>query len=113
MVVQNKVYGLMGFAARSRNLVTGYNTCLKLIPSGKIKLLIIANDVGENTSQKLSQKCQSYNVPVVRYGTCEEISKATGKEDKGLFGLTDKGFAESIMREVEKENKNNKEREVF
>ena len=113
MGTQNKVYGLMGFAARSRNLVTGYNTCLKLIPSGKLKLLIIAGDVGENTRQKLSQKCQSYNVPVVVYGTCEEMSKATGKEDKGLFGLTERGFAESIMREIEKENNNKTEREVF
>ena len=110
MAEVNKVYGLMGFAARSRNLVTGYNTCLKLIPSGKLKLLIIAEDVGENTREKFTQKCSSYDIPMRIFGTCEELSRATGKEDKGLFGITDKGFAKGILEKIDEDNS---EKEVF
>ena len=98
---RNKVYSLMGFAARSGNLVTGYNTCLKLIPSGKLKLLIIGGDVGDQTKDKLGNKCESYGVPVRVYGTCAELSHITGKEDKGLFGIVDKGFAEIIIKEID------------
>lgn len=106
----NKIMGLLGFAARSRNLVTGYNTCLKLIPGGKVKLLLIGEDVGENTREKMSQKCETYKVPVRIVGTCEELSHATGKEDKGLFGITDEGFSKSLIKEIDKIQT---EREVF
>ena len=99
---RKKVLSLMGFAARSRNLVTGYNTCLKLIPSGKLKLLIIAGDVGDNTREKMQQKCDSYGVDVRTFGSCEELSHIVGKEDKGLFGITDIGFADSMIKELDK-----------
>ena len=106
----NKVRGLLGFASKSRNLVTGYNTCLKLIPTGKMKLLIIAGDVGANTRKKMMEKCDTYRVPVRIFGKCEDLSAATGKEDKGLFGLTDEGFAKSIMKQIDEMKQ---EREVF
>ena len=106
----NKVFSLMGFAARSKNLVTGYNTCLKLIPGRKLKLLIIGEDVGENTKSKMIQKCESYNVPIRIISSCEELSHITGKEDKGLFGITDEGFAKSLVKEIDKILS---EREVF
>ncbi len=103
-----KIMGLLGFAAKSRNLVTGYNTCLKLIPSGKLKLLIISHDVGDNTRNKMIQKCESYGVDYREFGKSEELSHATGKEDKGLFGITDKGFANSILKEIDRINMINK-----
>ena len=107
MTKTSKVYGLMGFASKARNLVTGYNTCLKMIPAGKIRLLIIGEDVGEATKEKLVAKCKTYEVPVRIYGTCSEISHAVGKRDKGLFGITGESFAVSIMDAIDRE------REVF
>lgn len=104
LAARKKVMGLLGFATKSRNLVTGYNTCLKLIPSGKMKLLIIAEDVGDNTRKKMLQKCDTYNVKVRVFGTCDELSLATGKEDKGLFGVTDGGFAQSITKQIDEIN---------
>ena len=98
----SKVNGLMGFAARSRNLVTGYDTCLRLIGSGRIKLLIISEDVGEKTREKMVQKCTSRNIEWRTFGKAEELSEAVGKTDKGLFGITDKGFAESIAKEIDR-----------
>ena len=107
---KKKVMSLLGFATKSGNLVTGYNTCLKLIPARKLKLLIIGEDVGENTTEKMKQKCETYNIPVRVFGACEELSHATGKIDKGLFGISDDGFSKSIIKEIDKILS---EREVF
>ena len=79
---KDKVYGLLGFAAKSKNLVTGYNTCLKLISQGKIKLLLIGEDVGDSTKDKMTSKCNSKGIPCRIYGSCEDLSHAAGKEDK-------------------------------
>ena len=39
-MVRNKVESYLGFAARSRNLITGYNTCIMMMAKRKVKLLI-------------------------------------------------------------------------
>lgn len=107
MTNSNKVYSLMGFASKARKIVTGYNTCLKMIPAGKIGLLIMGEDVGESTKKKMQDKCMSYQIPIREYGNCSELSHAVGKRDKGLFGITEENFAKSIMDAIDRE------REVF
>ena len=52
-MVRNKVMTYLGFAARSRNLVTGGNTCAMMMDRKKIKLLIITEDMAENTVKKM------------------------------------------------------------
>ena len=112
---KEKMLGYLGMATRAGKLVTGYNTCLDMIPRGKLKLVILAEDVGENTRKKLQDKCDSYEVPLHIGAGAEEMSRATGKIDKGVFGIMDKGFAESIIKAIESDDirENKSEREVF
>ena len=39
--MENKVLSYLGFAARARKLVTGYNTCLYMMEKKKIRLLLL------------------------------------------------------------------------
>ena len=52
--MENKVLSYLGFAARARKLVTGYNTCLYMMEKKKIRLLLLAEDLSENTKKKIS-----------------------------------------------------------
>ena len=115
-MVEEKIKGYLGLATKAGKLVTGYNTCLDLIPNGKLKLVILATDVGENTRNKIEGKCKSYGVPFRLGLDAETMSRACGKEDKGVFGLTDKGFSESIIKIIDEDIKEleiESEREVF
>ena len=47
--MENKVFSYMGFAAKARKLVTGYNTCDYMMEKRKIRLLILAEDLSENS----------------------------------------------------------------
>ena len=98
---RSKLESYLGFAARAGKVVTGSNPCLTMIPRRKVLLVIISEDVGENTREKLSQKCASHGVEYRIYGKAEMLSAMTGKTDKGIFGITDKGFAESIRKEID------------
>ena len=113
---EERLKGYLGLATKAGKLVTGYNTCLELIPKGKLKLVILAKEVGENTKKKIEQKCKSYDV-AFRIGIdAEGMSMACGKRDKGVFGITDQGFAKGIIELLDKErieNNNKTEREVF
>ena len=52
--MRSKIESYLGFATRSRNLITGSNTCLFAMNKKKVKLLILASDISENTMKKFS-----------------------------------------------------------
>lgn len=101
--MRKKIDSYLGFAKRSRNLVTGYNTCLHGLQSRKVKLMILATDLAENTVKKFREQTDVSKVPMRFYGTKEELSRITGEEDKGVFGITDKHFADIICKELDRE----------
>lgn len=106
----NKVFSYLGFAAKSRNLVTGYNTCLMMMERKKLRLLIVAEDVSENTIKKMRQKCLTSSIEFRIFGNSDELSRITGNSGKGIFGITDSHFAKIIVKEIDRIQS---EREVF
>ncbi len=94
--MENKVLSYLGFAAKARKLVTGYNTCIYMMEKKKIRLLILAEDLSENSVKKMASAAEKYNVPCKIYGAGEQLSKITGNAGKGIFGITDENFAKVI-----------------
>ncbi len=99
--MRKKIHSYLGFAKRSRNLVTGYNTCMYGLKGGKIKLLILTEGLAENTVKKFTKAAADRNVPLRTYGTSEELSRVVGEEGTGIFGITDSQFARTILKEID------------
>ena len=94
--MENKVLSYFGFAAKARQLVTGYNTCIYMMEKRKIRLLILTEDLAENSVKKMISAAEKYRVPYKVYGSKEQLSQITGNVDKGIFGITDNNFAKVI-----------------
>ena len=109
---KDKVLGYLGLAARSGNLAAGYNNCLAEIRNGKVFLVILSREVGETSRQKIADKCGSRGIPLRIRGSAEELSKAAGKVDKGIFGIRDRGLAEALIKAMDGEEET-EERKVF
>ena len=62
----------------------------------KIRLLILAEDLSENSVKKMASAAEKHNVPCKIYGAGEQLSKITGNAGKGIFGITDENFAKVI-----------------
>jgi len=101
--MRKKVDSYLGFAAKSRNLISGYHTCLHAIKQKKLKLLILTGNLSENTVKKLSRHAADNGIPVRRYELTEETSMVTGAFDRGVFGVTDRNLADAILREIDGE----------
>lgn len=99
--MRKKIDSYLGFARKSRGLVTGYNTCVFAIK--KIKLLIIAEDLSDNTVKKLHKLASDNGVPLRVYGNTDELSKITGSTERGVYGITDMNFANVILKEIDRE----------
>ncbi len=98
--MKDKVLNYLGLAARGRLVAFGYNTCVFMMDKKKVKLLILAEDLAENSMKKMTSIAQSKGVPYIKYGTKELLSQRTGKADGGIFGITDENLAKAILEEI-------------
>ena len=107
--MRKKIESYLGFAARSRNLVTGYNTCIMAMQKRKLKLLILASDLSENSIEKLVKEAEKTGTSYKIYGSFSGLSHIKGKDNKCVFCVTDRNFADIISQEIDKEQSLNQE----
>jgi ribosomal protein L7Ae-like RNA K-turn-binding protein len=92
----NQIEQMLGLAMRARKVITGEELVVKAVRQGQVQLVILANDASDNTKKKLTNKCASYEVPLVVYGERDALGAALGKEQRVVVGITDLGFAKKI-----------------
>lgn len=97
----NKVLQSLGLAMRAGKVVSGEDQVLHTVRTGKAELVLLSLDAGENTKKKMMDKCGTYQVPILQYGTREELGKAIGKPVRVIVAVTDAGFARSIQKLIE------------
>lgn len=103
--MRSKLASYMGFARKSRNLLMGFNTCVLAMGKNKIKLLIIAEDISENTGKKIEKEAKKHQVTYRVYGTTDELSEMAGTGGRSIFGITDDNFANVICKEIDEDVK--------
>ena len=97
---RKKVLTYMGFARKSGNLVGGTGTCIATMKKGSVRLMIIADDISENSEKKIMKEIRKSGVPYIKYGKGEELSHAAGMSGRSTFAITDEGFAETIAKAI-------------
>ncbi len=92
---------MIGIAAKARRLRGGDFAVKESVRNGKSFLVIIAADASDNTRKVLSDKCRSYKVPYIFYGTKEELGLHSGRSITAGLSIEDRGLAEAIMKLAE------------
>ena len=99
--MKDKVLRYLGLGARGRLLAVGYNTCIFMIGKGKVNLIILAADLAKNYAEKMTAAAAKKNIPYRIYGSKEELSHITGKENAGIFGVTEENLSRAILEEID------------
>lgn len=95
---QNKIYSLLSLAARGQNVVSGEFATVNAVKNGSAMLVILALDASDNTKKLFKDKCSFYNVPLITYGTMEELGHSIGKELRSSMALINEGLAQTVMQ---------------
>ena len=95
---QNKLFSLLGLAAKSRNIVSGEFSTEKSVKENQAYLVIVAEDASDNTKKKFKNMCEFYHVPIAIYGTKDEIGHSIGKEFRATVAIINEGFANEINK---------------
>lgn len=99
----NKVMSLLSIAMKGRNIVSGEFQTMDAVKMGKAWLVIVAEDASDNTKKLFSDKCSFYEVPIVHYGTKEELGRAIGKDLRSSVAICDEGLSKAVIAGMEKE----------
>ncbi|SOB93277.1 ribosomal protein L7Ae-like RNA K-turn-binding protein [Ureibacillus xyleni] len=94
--MSQKVFQLLGLAARARKVISGEELVVKEIRNNKAKLVLLANDAAHNSSKKIQDKCTFYNVEYHVFGDRYQLGNAIGKEARVVIAITDSGFAKKM-----------------
>jgi ribosomal protein L7Ae-like RNA K-turn-binding protein len=100
--MDKKTASYLGFARKSGNLITGTDTCMRAGKSGRIKLLIICEDTAEGSKKKMVKLARDNGIEYRIFGSSEQLSHAAGHSSRYIFGITDAGFADVIIDQIDK-----------
>lgn len=90
--MNNKLLGTIGLCRAAGGVVTGFDSVMSEIRSGKAKLIMIAADSSERTKKQLRDKCVFHEVKCVECEyTAEELGKALGKAPAVALSFNGKG----------------------
>lgn len=97
-MVNNKILGLIGLAARARKVCFGADSVEEKTKKGKVKLLIIAEDASNRTKDKFIKLANEKNIPIIIKEKIETLSKAIGKSNKAIIGIEDINLSNEIQK---------------
>ena len=97
-MINNKILGLIGLAARARKVCFGADSVEEKTGKGKVKLLVVAEDASERTKDKFKKLAEKQSIPIITIGSIEVLSKAMGKTNKAILGIEDINLSNEIQR---------------
>lgn len=100
-LTMHRLKQILGLAMRAGKIVSGEEQVLHTVRSGKAQLVFLAEDAAKNTEKRVHDKCDSFGVPIFRYGSREELGQAIGKPERVVIAVTDAGFTRTIQKLVQ------------
>ncbi len=89
-----KAERLLGLATRAGKIVTGTDLCEKAVKNGKAKLIVLAKGISKSTEKIFI----NLGVRIIYIDSEEKLGKCTGKEIRRVAVITDKEFADAILK---------------
>lgn len=93
---------MIGLGQRAGKLMSGDFAVKNTLAKGKAKLLVIAADAAGRTRQELIGLAGSHNIPMVSYGSKEELGRLIGKSPRSALVFTDEHMARGILKALER-----------
>ena len=99
-MTRNKVYGMLGIAAKAGKVKSGELAATEQIRAGRAQLVLIAEDASGNTRDRFASMCRGYSAVSCIYGTKEDLGRSIGKAERSVLAVTDEGLAEAIIKNL-------------
>ncbi|SER07468.1 Ribosomal protein L7Ae [Gracilibacillus ureilyticus] len=100
-----KYLNILGLATRAGKCTFGEEQIIKEIQSKRSKVVLIANDIGDQTKKKLTDKCSYYHIPYYFIDDRDTLSQAIGKIGRVAVSVNEHGFAKKLIELLSNNNR--------
>lgn len=100
-----KVYSMIGFAQKAGKVSSGASAARTSLLRRKANLLIMSNDISDNSKESLVKSCEKKNVPWIIVGSKYELGTCVGKAYRVAVSINDPGMATAIIDTMSKKEK--------
>ena len=98
--MRNRVFQMLGIAAKSGNVVSGEFSTEKAVKTGHAYLVIVSEEASDNTNKMFKNMTDFYEVPMYVFGTKEELGRCIGKEFRASLAITDDNLANAVENKL-------------
>ena len=97
----NKGLNLISLAQKAGKVRAGEYLTMKALKEGKARLVVIAADTSEKSKARIMKACDAYGCKAVVFGLKTELGHFTGAQNKSVISLTDEGFSNALLKQLE------------
>lgn len=90
----------MGIAQRAGKVSAGTMAVRNSLARRRAVLLIISNDIAENSREELLKSSNRYGIPAIALGSKNDLGIALGKAYRVALTINDVGIAKAILQEL-------------
>ncbi len=95
------IFSFLGLAAKAGKVKSGEFSTERSVKTGHSDLVIVAEDASDNTKKMFRNMCNYYHVPIVIFGTKDELGHCIGKQFRASLSIEDGGFANGISKKLD------------
>ena len=92
---------LLGLGLRAGNVVVGVAGVRAGLQRGKLACVVLAQDAGPRTMEKVTRLAEAKNIPVLRGPVAAELGAGLGKPPVQAVGVADQALAKGLMSSEE------------
>lgn len=97
-MMNDKVLSTLSIAAKAGKIISGELSVEKAVKTGNAYLAIVAKDASDRTKKNFTDMCAFYEVPIIIYGSKDELGRFIGKEFRASVAVSDEGLATSVLK---------------
>ena len=98
---RQQILNLIGLATKAGKTKSGEFSVEKSVKGGRSLLVILSEEASGNTAKMFQNMCSYYHVPIVQFGTKDELGRSCGKEARVSVSIEDAGFVQGIRKKLE------------
>lgn len=98
---KKSIYSLLSLAMKAGKIASGEFCVEKSVKSGHSYFVIVAEDASDNTKKMFDNMCDYYQVPLIYFGTKDELGQCIGKGFRASLSVEDPGFSKSMLKKLE------------
>lgn len=97
--MSTRITRLLGLGLRAGNVVVGVAGVRAGLQRGKLVCVVLAQDAGERTMEKVTRLAEAKGIPVLRGPVATELGAGLGRPPVQAVGVADPALARGLMAE--------------